>query len=284
MRRREVLASGTALLSVAVAGCGHPSVVLDMDEARSEDVAHRAAQRADPGSEAYRVATAAIENDSTTRRGRRELFDRADAVRVEDAFYEIEETPMETAEVTVYTVEIDFDPDDAAAVLGAIEYADLPETDRTRLDSVVGDDHPSSEGMDAGVSYGTAEEVGEDSVFVPDRQYDILIHDGDRYRVRVDSRTTEETTYRYEATEIAGSVEAFAETVRDQYRFVLSGLSDAEREVVEEAIDGGYYEDSEAFRSVIEEIRSHDGLEEADFYGTWLVEYENVEYLTYAEW
>jgi hypothetical protein len=121
-------------------------------------------------------------------------------------------------------------------------------------------------------------------VFVPDPQYDIITHDGGRYRVAVDSRTTTEAEYRYEVTEVASGVEPFAERVRGQYLFGLTDLSEAERDVVEKAIDGAYFEESDAFRSVIERIRSHDGLSVERSYGTWLLAYEGTEYLTYAEW
>jgi ferritin-like protein len=83
---------------------------------------------------------------------------------------------------------------------------------------------------------------------------------------------------------VAPDTETFADRVRDRYLFVLSGLSDAEREVVEESIDGAYFEDDEAFRSVVDRIREHDGISEDDFYGTWLLEYEGTEYLAYVEW
>jgi hypothetical protein len=72
--------------------------------------------------------------------------------------------------------------------------------------------------------------------------------------------------------------------VRDRYQFALTGLSAEERQVVEEAVDGGYFEETDAFRSVVDRIREHEGIREEDFYGTWLIEYEGVDYITYAEW
>ena len=285
MRRRQFLASSTSLLSVAIAGCGHPSVVLDMDEATADDIANEVSMAVDPESEEYSLVSSAIENGSVTRTGRYELFDRTDTVRIDDSFYKVSETRLRSSEVTVYEVLIDFDPDDSTPELGAIEYGDLPEADRKRLDPIVSEDSPpSQDGYDLGVEYGTAEEVGNESVFVPERQYDIVSHDGDRYRVAVNSRTAPEAEYRYEVTEVASGVEPFADRVRARYLFILTGLSDAEREVVEEAIDDGYFEDDDAFRSVTDRIREHEGITVDDFYGTWLIEYENVEYLTYVEW
>ena len=134
------------------------------------------------------------------------------------------------------------------------------------------------------VSYGTAAEVNG-SAFVPERQYDVIVVDGNRYRVAVNSRTAPEAEYRYGVTEVASSVQAFADQLRERYLFTLSGLSEAERAVVEEAVDGsGYFEDDEAFRSVTDRIRDHEGLEVTDSYGTWLLAYQGAEYLTYAEW
>lgn len=285
MRRRQFLAGGTTLLAAAVAGCGHPSVVLDMDDATAADIANQVSISPDPESAEYAVVSAAIENGSATRRGRSELFDRTDTVRINDSFYEVSETPLESNEVTVYEVRIDFDPSDSAAEIDEIAYEELPAADRQRLDPIIADEEPpTGEGYDVGVGYGTAEEVGDGSVFVPEQQYDIIVHDGDRYRVTVSTRTTTETEYRYEATEVASGVDSFADRIRDQYLFALTGLSDAEREVVEEAIDGGYFEDDEAFRAVTDRIRDHEGIEVTDSYGTWLLEYEQVEYLTYVEW
>lgn len=285
MRRRQFLASGTALLSVAVAGCGHPSVVLDMDDASAADIADEVSMSADSGSEEYRLVASAIENGSATRRGRYELFDRTDTVRVNDSFYDVSETRLGSSEVTVYEVLVDFDPASSTPEVGEIEYDDLPEVDRRRLDPIVSeDDIPRQEGYDVGADYGSAEAVGNESVFVPERQYDIVVHDGDRYRVAVDSRTAPEAEYRYEVTEVASGVESFADQVREEYLFTLTGLSDAERDVVEEAIDGGYFQDDDTFRSVIDRIRQHEGIDVDDFFGTWLLTYEGVEYLTYAEW
>jgi hypothetical protein len=284
MRRRQVLATGAAFLSLPLAGCVHPEVILTMDSATADDIADRVSLHPDPDAEEYTVTADAVENGSTTRRGRYELFDRTSTVRLNNSFYELTETRLSGSEVTVYEVLLDVNPENTTAELGAIAYEELPETDRRRLDGILSEKPPETDGYDVGVSYGSAAEVGDESVFVPERQYDILVYEGDRYRVAVDSRTAPEAEYRYTATEVAPTVEAFADQVREEYLFTLSGLSDAEREVVEEAIEGGYYEDSDAFQSVLDRIRSHEGIEIDDFYGTWLLEYESEEYITYVEW
>lgn len=285
MRRRQFLAHGTALLSVATAGCAHPPVVLDLDAASADDIADEVSRTLEPDSPAYDLVVAARENGSATRDSRYALFDRTSTVRVDDAFYDVSETRLASSEVTVYEVLVDFDPDDTTPDRGEIAYEDLPAVDRRRLDPVFsGDPMDERDGYDVGVDYGTAEEVGNESVFVPERQYDVVRRGDDRYRVAVDSRTAPEATYRYEVTTVAPDVDAFAGAIRDRYLFALTGLSSAERAVVEEAIDGGYFEDDDAFRSVVDRIREHEGLDVADFYGTWLLSYEGVAYLAYVEW
>ena len=285
MERRQFLASGTALLAVGLAGCGDSNTVLDLKAASDEDIADRASTTADPGSEEYRVLASARDDGSDTQSGREELFDRTDTVRVDEAFYEVSETRLESSEATVYDVDVAFNPDDTKAEVGEVAYEDLPEYDREQLSFIADGQEPADEeGYNVNVDYGTAEEVGDRSALVPEQEYDIITHEGDRYRVEVESQTVPENEYRYEVTEVAPDVEAFADQVREQYLFALTGLSEAEREVVEEAVDGAYYEDDDAFRSVTDRIRDHEGLNVDDFYGTWLLSYEDEEYLTYVEW
>ena len=285
MERRQFLASGTALLSVVVAGCGHPDVVLDLEAASDEDIADEVSTTAEPGTEEYRVLTTARDDGSATRSGRDELFDRTDTVRIDGAFYEVSETQVESSEATVYSVDVAFNPDDTKAEVGEVAYDDLPAFDREQLSFIVDDREPADkEGYNVHVDYGTAEAVGDRSALVPDPQYDIVTHERNRYRVAVESRTVSEGEYRYEVTEIAPDVETFADRVREEYLFALTGLSGAEREVVEEAIDGAYYEDDDAFQSVVDRVRNHEGLNVDDSYGTWLLSYEDSEYVTYVEW
>ncbi|PSP50123.1 hypothetical protein BRC75_01760 [Halobacteriales archaeon QH_7_69_31] len=283
MRRRQFLAGGTALLSVAVAGCGHPNQVLDLDEASDEDIADEGSTRVEPGSEEYRVLTSARDNGSATRTGSYELFYRTDTARVDGTYYEVSETRLESYEKTVYNVDVDLGPDNSTAERGEVAYEDLPEFDREKL-AVIPNASTDDRQHNVNVDYGSAQEVGDRSALVPDPQYDIVTHEGDRYRVAVESRTESGREYRYEVTEIAPDVDSFADQVREEYLFALTGLSAGEREVVEEAIDGAYYEDDDAFRSVVEKIRAHEGLNVEDSYGTWLLSYENVEYLADVEW
>lgn len=255
-----------------------------MNEATDERVADKASRLVDTGSSEYAVVADALENGSATDSGRSKLFDEGETVRFEDAIYEVSTTRLGDSDVTVYEVLIDFNPDDTTPDLGEIEYSELPETDRARLEPALVADHREQDGVDMSVGYGTADRGGDGSVFVPDQQYDIVVRDGDPYRIRVESEVETEIEFRYEVTEVAPDIETFAAQIRDRYLFTLSGLSESEREVVENAIDGTHFEDTDAFQSVVDRLRDHDAIDIADVYGTWLVEYEDSEYVTYAQW
>ncbi len=285
MRRRQFLATGTVLIPVIFAGCVHPPVVLTMDNATADDIANKVSIMAEPNSEEYTVVRSARDNGSATRTGRDELFDRISTVRVDNTFYTVSETRIQPGETTVYQVLIDFQPDDTTPRIGEIEYTDLPEIDRQHLDPIVHNENsPDQNGSDVGVSYGPVDDIVDSSVFVPEPQYDIIILGDNRYRIAVKSQTASYDVYRYTVTEVAPDVKTFADQVRDRYQFTLSGLSDDEQTVVEKAIDSGYYEDDDAFRSILDQLHEHDGINREDFYGTWLIEYEDTDYLTYVEW
>lgn len=149
-----------------------------MEAVTAADIAAAASTTADPDCDEYAVVTSARENGSATRTGD-SLFDRPDSVQIEDTgsarsngtFYDVSETALERPEVTVYEVCVGFEPDDSTPDLGAIESDDLPAVDREHLEPFVSEDQPfGGRGSDFRVEYGTVEEVGNGSVFVPDRR------------------------------------------------------------------------------------------------------------------
>lgn len=286
MQRRQFLASGAALCSVAVAGCGaHPDVVLDLTEATPVELADEASAELEPESSEHAIVESASEHGPVTRTARSERFYRADTVQVDGAFYDVSETRVGTSEVDVYRFSFDFDPADATPTLGEIAVPELPAVDRHRLDPLIPPEPTSpSDGYDVTDEWGTAEQLEDRSVFAPEQQYDVIVDGENRYRVRTSVETESLPEYRYEVTRIAPDVESFAQQLRGRYLFELAGLSEDERSIVEKSIDGAYFEDDDAFESVVETIRAHEGLSEADFYGTWLLEYEADDYLAYVEW
>jgi len=96
--------------------------VLDFNESTATDVADSVSTAPDPGSETYEVVASALENGSTTRRGRYGLFDRTDTVRIDGRFYEVSETRTASSEVTVYTVIVEAAAENSTAGLREIDY------------------------------------------------------------------------------------------------------------------------------------------------------------------
>ena len=285
MRRRQFLAGGAACCSVVLAGCADPDVVLDLSEATPRDLADKASRDLDPGTEEHVVVAGATGNGSITRHARWKRFPEASIVRVDGAFYDVSERRVGTGEARRYRLSVDFDPANTTPERGAIAVEDLPPIDRQRLEPLITPvPRPPDDGSDVTQEWGTAELLANRSVFAPEQRYDVIVDGDRRYRVGVSAETESMPEYRYEVTQVAPDVEAFAQHLRDRYLFELAGLSEDERSVVEEAIDGAYFDDDDAFGSVVETIRSHEGLNEADYYGTWLVAYEADEYLAYVEW
>ncbi len=287
VHRRQYLAT-TALLTVPLAGCAHPSNVLDMQEATPDRLAAETSRSISPESDAHAILQEVVENGSATAAGISRPIDTDEPVEFQGRYYDVSATEIGRRDRTSYDIRVDYDPEETASTesRGSIAYADLPEVDKTALDGLIPPqgDPPRNEGFDMGTRYVYPENATDASVLVPTQQYEFIEHQGATYRVQLESETVEEVTYRYEMTEIAPSTAAYAERIRSEFLFPLSGLSSAEREVVEEAIDGGYFDGAtDAFRSVVSRLRAHRGLETSDSYGTWLPEYEGTAYITYAE-
>ena len=284
VRRRQYLAT-TALLTAPLAGCAHPSNVLDMQEATSDRLADEASRSVSSESDDYRILQDAVENGSATASGTTPPIDVDEPVRFQGGYYDVSATETARRERTSYDIRVDYNPD-SPDTADSIAYADLPEADRNALEGLIPPqgDPPRNDGFDMGTRYVYPENATESSVLVPTQQYEYIRYEESTYRVQFERGTVDEITYQYAVTEIAPSTEAYAEQLRSTYQFTLSGLSSAEREIVEEAIEGGYFDGaSDAFRSVISRLRAHPGLETSDSYGTWLPEYEGTAYITYAE-
>lgn len=285
MRRREVLATTAALLTVPLAGCAHPSNVLDMDEATPERLADEVSQSVSRDTAEYTLVGEAVQNGSATASGTAPPIRPDEPVRFQDRYYELSVTEVDNRKRTQYEIQVDYDPDTSTDA-DRIAYDDLPSVDKTALERVIPprDDHPDGDGFEIGTQYTYPENATADSVLVPTQQYELVSYQDDAYRVRVQAETVTEVDYRYEAAEIAASTDEYAAQIRSTYQFALTGLSSSEQDVVEKAIDGGYFDGAtDAFRSLIARFRAHRGLETTDSYGTWLVEYQDTSYIAYAE-
>ncbi|MUV88048.1 hypothetical protein GJ631_16170 [Natronomonas sp. CBA1123] len=283
MRRRTLLATASALLAGPLAGCAHPTAVLVMDEVDDEALAERASRDVSNDPDGSRIVSDAVDSGNATASGRSPPLETDRPVAHDGAYYTLSFTESYRGEITQYDIAIDYNPGTDTPGGSAIDYDDLPEVDREALDSLLPppEDPPTSDGYDIGVGQEYDEEAAEASVLVPEQEYDAVVYEGTRYPIRVDDgREITVYDYRYEAEQVAADAAEFAEQVRSEYRFTLSGLSEAERDIVAEAIEDGYYEGSanDAFRSVAERFRAHEAVRPETGGGYWLARYEGTDY------
>lgn len=281
MRRRYYLASTAALLAGPLAGCAHSNTVLQMDETSDAEIAHDASRNLDGHPGAGSIVAEAVESGSTNAIGRSKPFDTDEPIEHRGRYYEFTVTETGQRETTVYSISIDYDPGTETRGGTTIDHDDLPDVDRETIGALL----PPVEGSPGDDGFGVSREFSEaeleQSVLVPDQEYDAVVHDGERYPIDVgDGRTVTVSDYHYEAEEIATDAAEFGASVRETYAFTLSGLSAAEREIVEEAIDGGYYEGSpdDAFESLARRFREHEGIRTDEWGGEWLARYGGTVY------
>lgn len=284
MRRRQFLAALSTGVAGALAGCSDPRASLRMDTVGDAEIAGRYAHRTtNMRDEHRRIAVEAIDDGSALDETVREPFDPDRPVGHDGRYYDLVHEVVGEREATRYGIEVDYDPDDSASEIGEIDYVDLPAVDREALDGLVPPDHqpPESEGYDVGRSAIYTPEEAEESVLVPDQEYDVVVHDGDRYLLSVgDGEPVTLTEYRYTAEQIAAGHAEMAGQVREQYRFGLSGLSEAQRKIVDAAREDEYREDepSQAFRDLVGRFRSQEAIQADEYGGEWLVRYRGEDY------
>lgn len=281
MKRRQFLGVAAAAAIPLLSGCADPEAVLTMDAVSDEDIAEHASRDPSGHPEGDRIVSAAVEEGSATATGRRPPIDTDDPVVHEGRYYELTVTETGQQETTEYDISIDYDGDESPEP--AIDHGDLPAVDREAVRGLLPppEDPPGGDGYDFGVGRTYSDSEAEQSVLVPEQEYDAVVYEGTTYPIRVgDGRTVTVYDYRYEAAEVAASAAEFAERMRAEYLFTLSGLSGAERDVVTEAIDDGYYEGetSDAFESLVDRFRSHPAVESDEWGGQWLTRYEGTVY------
>ena len=286
MRRRTFLATAATAVALPLAGCAHPSDgSLSMGELTSDSaIAERYAGETEGlPPERKALIDAAVAGDAPTREGRYPPYDQDRPIEHEGAYYRITHEVVDSRTETRYTVDVDYDPETTPS--SVIAYEDLPEADKRALGELIPpeEDHPDNDGFDIGRSH-RYEDVSE-SVLASDPAYEGISHEGSTYRVRVadDGEVTIET-YEYSAEQVAESATDLGAQLREQHLFSLSGLSEAEREIVAEAIDGSYFPEGgevpDAFRSLADRFRNRAGIDTNEHGGTWLARYEGTIYWT----
>lgn len=291
MRQRLVLAFGALLVLVVLAGCSAGGSI-DMRAVNDTQLADNASREAPPldagpsdsadptradGREP--LVTHAIVNGSATENSTSPRIDGGPPFEHDGAYYNVSYEVTDSREVTQLGLTVDTDPENYTGE--RLVYADLPAVDRRALGDLIPPKQRQVEGYDLGASVVYTDAEREESMLEPNTEY-VLVYDGERYQLAVDeSRETTLKTYRYEATEVAPSHEAYVQQLKDDHLFTLTGLSDAERSVVSDAIEGGYYADNdedEAFRSVLERFRAHSAVHSEYATGEWVVRYDGQLY------
>ncbi|QLG63716.1 hypothetical protein [Halorarum salinum] len=281
--RVPLLLVALALL-VGLAGCSAAGSI-DMTPASDAELADHAS-RSLPTSDDPRAAVrrdlvrGAVRNGSATANDTRPPVD-PDGLpfAVDGAYHDlsVEETGNHTE--TRVSLEVDYNGTTDGE---AVAHDDLPPADRALVDAVLPPrDGYRTEEYDLGTGTLYTDEEAAESVLLGGG-YDAVEYDGERYPIRVEDggpRTV--TRYRYTATEVAPSAEAYGGDLRETKAFTLSGLPDAEAEIVGEAVDGSYYaesDDDEAFASLLDRFRSHEAVESDEYAGSWIVRYEGEIY------
>lgn len=282
---RTLLSAGALLLLVLLAGCSAAGSA-SLDPVDDAELAERASRSLGPASDPAddaeaRMLRTAFENGSATMEARRPPVPEGLPFEHRGAYYDLSWTVVDRRTATGASLEVDYNASDPAGP--RIAYGDLPAADRRALSALL---PPRAdrrvEGYDRGVGVTYNDSEAAASVLVPEQRYDVVVFEGEAYPVRVAStREVEVMTYRYEATRVANGSAAYARALKDEYLFTLRGLSDADREVVEAAVEDDYYADSDddaAFASVLERFRAHPAVEEDEYSGSWLVRYEGEVY------
>ncbi|MFC3956812.1 hypothetical protein [Halovivax cerinus] len=282
--RRRVLGTVAAGLCATLAGCIDAAGVLQMDEATTDEILDPATVRVGPGdTDRRKLLAGIIENGSATVSGERPPLGVDQPVTYDGTVYELARSDTAQRTRTDYRVILEFDPDATDGTERS--FADLPSVDAERIEPLLADRTSGDDAVGADLSYTEAERA--DSDLVPDPDFDVLVVDGDRIGVTVEPVETTLTTYEYTLVDELGSEGRYADELAADHRFDLAGLSGAEQDVVEEAIDeGGYYADStddDAFEGVARTFFDNEPFASDDDRAHWIATYEGTTYVAMVD-
>lgn len=268
-------------LAGAFAGChGESYATLRLEPVDDEALAERYA-RAPSGNDRELVATAVEEGAATAERDDPPLLV-GRPVRYRGAYYRLSSEVVDRRPATRYRFVLSV-PGEGTPAGRTVAVAELPAVDRDRVERMLPSSGETPEpGWDRHESVVYADAALGRSVLVPEPAYDGVVHDGRRYRFAVeDPREETLKTYRYAAEEVAADDAAMAARVRERYLFELSGLSGAQRRILESATGEGGYREREptaAFRDLARRIREHGGITVYSNGGEWLLRYDGRVY------
>lgn len=274
---RRGFCAAFAASAAGLSGCVDPDSVLTMDEVDDQGLVDRLATGLSP-TETELVAEA-VENGSATTTDVTLPFDGGRPVEHEERYYDVEVEEVGTETVQRYTVAVH--PPEEDVEYTAVEFEELPEVDRDKLEPLLRIDRSGDRRVRAEGSY--REEEIADSVLVPQEEYDAVRRNDTVLLLEVGGpREVEVGEYRYETEVIAETPSELASWARERYLWELSGLTSGEREIVEEATSSGYYESGvdEEFRSLARTFEDEPAVDRTDWGGEYLVRYEGATYWT----
>lgn len=285
MNHRKALAIGGLLLLAVLSGCsaaGSLGMQPAADDGTLAELTSRSTTVPDEGPvRSQQLVQRAVENGSTTAESRDPLVEPGRPFAHEGQYYNISWSVIDRNRGVAVDIAIDYNG--TATGNDTVAYGNLSASDRERIDELLPPRTTRrSEGYDFGIT-GTYNQSEQNRSVLLAGDYDAVRYEGETYSIEVeDPEPVTTRTYRYTATVVANSTEAYASQIREQYLFTLSELSDDERAVVEEALNDTYYADSDsddAFQSVLETFAAHEPIEADEYDGTWLVRYDGEIYL-----
>jgi hypothetical protein len=282
---RKALAALGLLALVALAGCSATGS-LSMETANNAEIAEAASRPAvvdSPAPDDRRVVREAIENRSGTATATEPPVQRGLPLAYEGSYYEIDWNATGTEPGTAFAVGVDLNG--TAPADETVRFEELSERDRRLLGNLLIAMSEREPRLNPGPEIAIPEEYTmsetNESVLLSG-EYSAVRYNGTVYPFVLEERREETLTrYRYTVDRVADSTSAYAQQLRDEHLFTLSGLSEGERSVMNEAIDGVYYAedtDDESFRSIMDQFSAESAIEAGSYDGTWLVRYDGKVY------
>ncbi|MFC7077315.1 hypothetical protein [Haloarcula halophila] len=269
-RRRALQAVGSAVVT-GLTGCLSPSersdqcpnsVHLSFDEATPVGVSNEFSTPVDALAHATQTTVVdALDSESgeATTRGYYSPKPHTDYVVTgsQPRYYRVETADHDGTPVPGYEYAVDIDVDEPAGDDHRLSFPDLPPHDRESLRDAIGNSHlihaPHYDSFAVTFAYERADARSR-SVFVPERETWYLEWQDTLLRLTFSEQRTVEITTTTVSTElVAESPEAFVEYVGGERGVVLDGLTDRQREIVDQAVDGTYTDcepDSAAFEDL----------------------------------
>jgi len=206
-------------------------------------------------------------------------------VEVGEGYYETNVEVTDTASVEAHVLELDYERDVTASPgTTVVDYDDLPAVDREALDTMTRSAKEERFRESESVSIGGFEffypdDTEDESRFVADSPVWVR-YDGLQVEVLVTgTKQTERETFRIKLEQVADSAGAFVAYVRANHVADLSGLSEAEREVLRQTTEGVRKECeplSDGFQGIVDRLRALPERYRPD--GNLLVEFEGKTY------